>query len=76
MKNATDGLILPEPMFAAERQQALTVIARRREIPPEVANRSSEPQRMQDTGHMTQPFGEDDALAGGLHGLIRIAQRP
>ena len=46
MKNATDRVILPEPMFVAEHQQALTVIARRREVPPEVANRNRKPQRM------------------------------
>ena len=63
-------------MLAAERQQALTAIARRREILPQVANRCSEPQRMQDAGHVTQPFGEDDALAGALRGLIGIAERP
>jgi hypothetical protein len=63
-------------MLAAQRQQALAVIARRREVPPEVANRSCKPQRMQDAGHMTQPFGEDDALAGTLRSLIGIAERP
>jgi hypothetical protein len=75
-KNAADLLMLPQPMLAAERQQALTALLRRREVPPEVPNRSSKPQRMQDTAHLTQPFGEDDALAGALPGLIGIAERP